>query len=54
MDVAGRTLKLINMDAAKGMNSVSLTRDEFNATGVLYYQLESADNTATMKMIIVD
>merc|ERR1712127_400085 len=47
MDVAGRTLKLINMDAAKGMNSVSLTRDEFNATGVLYYQLESADNTAT-------
>jgi hypothetical protein len=55
MDVSGRTLKLIKLDdAVKGMNSVSLTRDEFNATGVLYYQLESADNTATMKMIIVD
>ncbi|MFK8006772.1 MAG: HYR domain-containing protein [Saprospiraceae bacterium] len=53
-DVAGRTLKLINMDAVKGMNSVILNRDEFDATGVLYYQLESADNTATMKMIIVD
>lgn len=53
-DVAGRTLKLINMDAVKGMNSVNLTREEFDATGVLYYQLESANNTATMKMIIVD
>jgi hypothetical protein len=55
MDVSGRILKLIKLDdAVKGMNSVNLTREEFNATGVLYYQLESADNTATMKMIIVD
>ncbi|MFK7770642.1 MAG: cohesin domain-containing protein, partial [Saprospiraceae bacterium] len=53
-DVAGRTLKLIDMDAVKGMNSVKLTRDELDATGILYYQLESADNTATMKMIMVD
>jgi hypothetical protein len=54
-DISGRTLKLIKLDdAVKGMNSVKLTRDEFDATGVLYYQLESADNTATLKMIIVD
>jgi len=54
MDVSGRTLKLIDMDAAQGMNTISLDRVEFKATGVLYYQLESADNTATKKMIIVD
>jgi hypothetical protein len=36
------------------MNSVNLTRDELDATGVFYYQLESANHTATMKMIIVD
>jgi hypothetical protein len=53
-DVAGRTLKLINLGAVKGMNSVNLTRDELDATGVFYYQLESANHTATMKMIIVD
>jgi hypothetical protein len=53
-DVAGRTLKLINLGAVKEMNSVNLTRDELDATGVFYYQLESANHTATMKMIIVD
>jgi hypothetical protein len=54
MDVSGRTLRLIEMDAVKGFNSVNVSREGINATGVLYYQLESADNTATKKMILVD
>ena len=53
-DVSGRVLRLIEMDAVKGANSVNVTRDGINATGVLYYQLETATETATKKMILVD
>ena len=53
-DVSGRTLRLIEMDAVKGANSVNVTRDGIDATGVLYYQLETATETATKKMILVD
>ena len=53
-DVSGRVLRLIEMDAVKGYNSVNVTRDGIDATGVLYYQLETATETVTKKMIIVD
>jgi hypothetical protein len=53
-DVSGRVLRLIEMDAVKGANSVNITRDGIDATGVLYYQLETATETATKKMILVD
>ena len=53
-DVSGRILRLIEMDAAKGYNAVDLDRNGIDATGVLYYQLETATETATKKMIIVD
>jgi hypothetical protein len=53
-DVSGRTLRLIEMDAVKGANSVNVNRAGINATGVLYYQLETATETATKKMILVD
>tara|TARA_Y100000385_G_C12900766_1_gene554083 strand:- start:154 stop:903 length:750 start_codon:yes stop_codon:yes gene_type:complete len=53
-DVSGRTLRLIEMDAVKGANSVNVNRAVINATGVLYYQLETATETATKKMILVD
>ena len=53
-DVSGRVLRLIEMDAVKGANSVNVTRDGIDATGVLYYQLETATETATKKMILVD
>jgi len=53
-DVSGRILRLVEMDAAKGYNSVNLSRADLDATGVLYYQVETATETATKKMIIVD
>ena len=53
-DVSGRTLRLIEMDAVKGANSVNVSREGIDATGVLYYQLETATETATKKMILVD
>ena len=53
-DVAGRVLKSINGDFAKGYHEVNINRSELNATGVLYYQLDTDNNTATKKMILVD
>ena len=54
MDVQGKVLKSIKADYAKGYNQVSLNANELGATGVLYYQLESAENVATKKMIIIE
>ena len=54
MDVQGKVLRSIKADYAKGANQVSLNANELGATGVLYYQLESADNVATKKMIIIE
>jgi hypothetical protein len=54
MDVQGKVLKSIKADYNKGYNQVSLNANELGATGVLYYQLESADNVATKKMIILE
>ena len=54
MDVQGKVLRTIKGDYDKGYNQVSLRASELGATGVLYYQLESADNVATKKMIIIE
>ncbi len=53
MDVQGKVLKEIRGDYAKGYNTVTLQAKELTP-GVLYYQLESADQVATKKMIIID
>ena len=53
-DVSGKVLRLVEVEGAKGYNMVELNRSELSATGVLYYQVETASHTATMKMILVD
>jgi len=53
-DVSGKVLKLIQGDYAKGYNQVGVTRSELAGSGVLYYQLDTENDSATMKMIIVD
>ena len=52
MDVTGRVLTVIQDQGAKGMNTVNVNSQKLPA-GVLYYQLESNDQTATLKMIII-
>ena len=54
MDVQGKVLKSVTADYAKGYNQISINAKELGATGVLHYQLESADNVATKKMIIIE
>jgi len=54
MDVQGKVLKSITNDFAKGYNQIKLDAKTLGATGVLHYQLESADNVASKKMIIIE
>ncbi|MFK8005314.1 MAG: T9SS type A sorting domain-containing protein [Saprospiraceae bacterium] len=53
-DVTGRVLKLIKGDFTKGYHEVNIRNSELNGTGILYYQMETNNNTATKKMILVD
>jgi hypothetical protein len=54
-DVTGKVVKNITTDAVKGYNTIQLTRNDLGASaGVLYYQLESGDFTATKKMIVIE
>ncbi len=52
-DVSGRVLKQVTRNYAAGYNEELVERNELGATGILYYQLETATETATKKMILV-
>ena len=54
MDVQGKVLLQNSGDFVKGANQISINSKQLSTTGVLYYQLESADNVATKKMIILE
>jgi len=54
LDVQGKVLLEQKGDYVKGANQISINSRSLNATGVLYYQLESADQVATRKMIVID
>ena len=53
-DVTGKVLKTVEGDYAKGFNAIDLLQSELNATGVLYYQLDSDTFTATRRMVVID
>ncbi|MEO7176657.1 MAG: T9SS type A sorting domain-containing protein [Saprospiraceae bacterium] len=53
-DLSGRMLKNVESTFHKGYNEVRIDRSELSANGVLYYTLETADYTATKKMIILE
>ena len=54
MDVSGRVVRVIEATYPAGYNEVSLNSSDLPATGVLYYQLDTAENTAVRKMVILD
>jgi hypothetical protein len=53
-DLTGKVLKVIDGNYVKGYNEVSVLKSELNATGILYYQLDSEVFTATRKMVVID
>ncbi|MFN4081846.1 MAG: T9SS type A sorting domain-containing protein, partial [Saprospiraceae bacterium] len=50
-DEAGRLLYQTRGDFGKGYNAVTLDRNAVNATGLMYYKLETSTDAATKKMI---
>ncbi len=54
MDISGRVLKAVNGDFAEGYNEIKLNRNELAGSGVLYYQVDTPSNSASMKMILID
>ncbi len=53
-DVTGKVLKIVEGEYNQGYNEVKLKSSDLNATGVLYYQLDTKTYTATKKMIVIE
>lgn len=53
-DITGRILLTTQQESGKGRNSFRIQANEINATGVLYYRLESNGHSATKKMLMVE
>ncbi|MBK9221390.1 MAG: HYR domain-containing protein [Saprospiraceae bacterium] len=53
-DVTGKVLRVYELTGVKGLNTVKVQKAELNAGGVLYYQLDAADHTATKRMVVMD
>ena len=53
-NISGQVLMNKSMDAKSGYNEASILKSELNASGVLFYRLESGDNIATKKMVVLE
>jgi Dockerin type I domain len=52
--VDGKTILSKQVDGKAGLNQVSINKSELKTNGILYYRLETAEHTATKKMVILD
>ena len=50
-DITGKVLKTISGQYAKGRNEITLSAEDFDAKGVMLYELESNGQKSTKKMI---
>jgi Dockerin type I domain/Secretion system C-terminal sorting domain len=53
-DLNGRVLKTLKKHWAKGYNEIQVQREELNATGILFYRLETATQAVVKKMILIN
>jgi hypothetical protein len=52
-DMAGKEIKKYEGKFSAGYNTVTVDAKDLNATGVLYYQLQTGSQLVTKKMIVV-
>jgi Secretion system C-terminal sorting domain/Dockerin type I domain len=52
-NVEGKVVMTKNIDAKAGVNQVAINKSDLT-TGILYYRLETAEHSATKKMIVVE
>ena len=50
----GKVLSVINNTYKAGVNQVTVNKADLNASGMLYYRLDTQDNSSTKKMIIIE
>jgi hypothetical protein len=53
-DMHGKVIRMYDMIGNKGMNSIKINRSDLNVSGVLYYQLDAQNHTATKQMILMN
>ncbi|MCB0687221.1 MAG: T9SS type A sorting domain-containing protein, partial [Saprospiraceae bacterium] len=51
-DIQGRTLKMMEGEYGKGYNEVEIYARDLQATGMLYYQIQTTTATLTKRMVI--
>ncbi len=53
-DVTGKVVLVKDVEGVKGINTVTFTTADMKVRGIVYYQIESGDFTATKKMLILE
>ena len=53
-DVTGKVLRVYEIEGLKGLNTKVINKSELNGNGVIYYQLDAANYTATKRMIVIE
>lgn len=53
-DISGKLIQVQTENYPKGYNEITISRTDLNAKGVYYYRLETANNAATRKMMLLD
>ena len=53
MDITGKIMLKRNIMGYRGYNEIAINASDLGASGVMYYQIESGEFTATKKMIMV-
>ena len=54
IDVAGKTLYTENNVYKEGINRITLSKTQFNNSGILYYQLTVGSETVVKKMVVIE
>ncbi len=53
-DLSGKVLTMVTTSFEAGYNEVSIDKSDLDGSGVLYYELSTANHTAVQKMIVID
>lgn len=53
-DVSGKEIYRLNEGFEAGMNEIIIDKSQLNATGIMYYRLDTGKHSATKKMILLN
>jgi len=53
VNMAGQDVKVFDIDAEAGLNTLAISSEELGESGVYYYTLRTGDVTLTKKMVII-